>query len=471
MKRSVILVNLILFCFLLIIVSSFGDERSEPKDLIVALDKSLSMEDKIDEVKLFLISDIIDGLIKDDFFLLLTFYGTTEVATAKYISDPAKDIPALKKDVEKILANGPYTDIGNVLDRLKDEFFERAGNNRKKWCFLVTDGIHEPKRGSKYYSTDGSFSHEFLDDLKEIKNLHGWKVQFLEIGQGSAREMAQSLGVDYVQIDDEVTAEDIGTIIDDPYVTISIIQETIQAIKVNNKNRGKLKFNLKTDGMKKETEIIVSGLQLQSSALTIENILDSDSGTPFSLTLPGEDIQTEVEIPVKIESNLSPGDYKTEIFFAFLSSEHFDEDGISVRVHINNFFQNHWWALPLLILAIIGLIGIIILLGVSLAQGKGYSFKIIVDEAPIPDEKNHFKVNRKKELYMNESLDMISMVAKKTRKSVAKITYLPEGIHLQPLNEFRFENVADIPHNIIDQTVCLRTLSSKLFKITFKSIT
>ena len=75
MKKYHIIILISILVMFLCVIDLWADER-EPKDIIVALDKSLSMEEEIEEVKRYVNTYIVDKtLIDGDYFLLLSFFS------------------------------------------------------------------------------------------------------------------------------------------------------------------------------------------------------------------------------------------------------------------------------------------------------------------------------------------------------------------------------------------------------------
>jgi Mg-chelatase subunit ChlD len=169
-----------------------ADVRTEPIDVIVALDKSLSMVEEIGAVVEYVNTYIIDQLlIPGDYFLVLAFYGRTEIPVAMRITGDA-DKQKAKQAVAALAANGRFTDIGNALDVLGAELAKLPEQNRRKHLLLITDGIQEAPPASRYYSRDGKFTHEFLQSTKTIQK-QGWKIEILGIGtHAGAGELAEN---------------------------------------------------------------------------------------------------------------------------------------------------------------------------------------------------------------------------------------------------------------------------------------
>ena len=185
-----------------------ADVRTEPIDVIVALDKSLSMVDKIGAVEEYVNTYIIDQLlIPGDYFLVVAFYGKTEIPVAMRITGEA-DKQKAKQAISRLVGDGRFTDIGNALDVLGTELAKLPDQNRRKHLLLITDGIQEAPPASRYYSRDGKFTHEFLENTKTIQK-KGWKIEILGIGtHAGASELAESLAAGYTELSEAPTAQE-----------------------------------------------------------------------------------------------------------------------------------------------------------------------------------------------------------------------------------------------------------------------
>lgn len=182
----------------------FSDTRNEPVDLFLLVDKSLSMEEEIESVKSYVTNTLIQRfLIPGDRLILLGFYGKTELLTNRQLgSEAAKQ--ELSGLVAGIRADGDFTDIGHALDTLKKTLDRERRSDRPVYLLLITDGIQEAPPSSPYFNPDGSFSHRFLENTKEIKR-EGWSIQILTIGHdpaasAAAQETARLLDADFKEI-------------------------------------------------------------------------------------------------------------------------------------------------------------------------------------------------------------------------------------------------------------------------------
>ena len=89
-----------IFILSLLILASmlYADQRDEPVDVIVALDKSLSMEEEIEAVKDYVNTYLIDQLlIPGDYFLTVAFYGQTEIPVSLDITGDEDKVDSLLK--------------------------------------------------------------------------------------------------------------------------------------------------------------------------------------------------------------------------------------------------------------------------------------------------------------------------------------------------------------------------------------
>ena len=96
---------------LLVSISLFSDDRSEPIDIIIALDKSISMKEEIEEVKSYINEFIVEELlIIGDHLYLIVFYGDSDtIISLDITSEEVRK--TVSKSIDNIAANGRYTDI------------------------------------------------------------------------------------------------------------------------------------------------------------------------------------------------------------------------------------------------------------------------------------------------------------------------------------------------------------------------
>lgn len=181
MRFQRLIAALFLLCILL---SALGaDARTDPLDIYILLDKSLSMaeEKRFSEARAWILTNIVEKvIIPGDRIFLTAFYGQTTPVWDGPVSSPA-DKRELTRRIAALRPDGRWTDIGNALDVLKRKLEQAASDGRLKYILLVTDDKQEAPPGSPYFSADGRFSHAFLTYTRV--EAHGsWKAITLGVG-------------------------------------------------------------------------------------------------------------------------------------------------------------------------------------------------------------------------------------------------------------------------------------------------
>jgi Mg-chelatase subunit ChlD len=373
----------------------FGDERTGPIDVIIALDKSLSMVEEIDAVKEYVNTYVIDDLlIPGDFFLVVAFYGQTIVPVSMTIGGQA-DKERAKGVIGGLLADGRFTDIGNALDVLGEQVERHSRPDREKYLLLITDGIQEAPPQSKYYSPDGSFNHAFLENTKTIQK-KGWKVVILGVGtHEQAQELAQDLAADYAQLSDEPTAEEL----------IEKTQEFLAALKADTevelgpidlRGRGTLRMTVASQGYE------------GAKTVTIRAIL---------LSLPGAGAQNILPEPVAWEV---PPEAAARYSAAVIGA-----------------------------LVLIALIVLIILLATRARKAK-FRFRLVV-EGQAPDQaQDVYKVVQGKPQYLEEQEGFLGIKPSRSAQSLARLTAIPKGLRMDLLKPEHFPKLTELPVSLLD---------------------
>ena len=326
---------LILLGFSLILpFSVFADEREEPIDVIIALDKSKSMaeNDKIEAVKEYVNSYIIDELlIEGDFFLVVAFYGKTEIPISMTIQSD-EDKEKAKAIVAQVLGDGVYTDIGNALDVLGEQVEKYAHPDRKKHLLLITDGIQEAPPESKYYSPDGSFNHAFLENTKIIQ-MKGWKVHILGVGLGEeAQKLADELAGTYTDLSEQPTVEEL---VEKTGEFLAALEVTgpVNMEPVDYRGRSRIALSVESKGYEEEQTVEVSGIRLTLPDGMEKNILADSASFTFA-----PDSTTDIGISVRIPEALESGDHTGNLRFEFSGDKRFLPVVSSIDFHVKTFF-------------------------------------------------------------------------------------------------------------------------------------
>ncbi|MBN2533787.1 MAG: VWA domain-containing protein [Spirochaetales bacterium] len=455
------------------------DERTEPIDLVIALDKSRSMDEEIEAVKEYIINNIItERLIIGDYLLVIGFFKESEVITAGLIQSE-QDKERMKNDIAKVKAVGYWTDIGSMFDRLKDEFVERMNNNRRKRFLIMTDSINEPPPGSPYYTKDGKLKHEYIDKIDDLFEYPGWKIQILAIGSDPGGNVfKEDIKGTYSEVGEDASLEEIDKALGEVIGEIRVVENKLKKLIFRRSGKGTLVLPVITTLFDENPALIIDSITMNTPGLSLNILKDR-----FTRILPADSkkqAETEgkkdegiiyLKIPVESAKKLDSGnDYIGELVFTFESQARFTSP-LKMSIHANNIWEDHPWLLVLLIaLAIVIIISLIVGI-IKLIQGHPIKFKILIEEMPLPRGKDTFKISRGKNLYLLESMDFIRVTDKKNIKCFGKLTVANEDLKLQVLKEKNFSDPKEIPENILEATISIFTESGKLYHMTFNEIT
>jgi hypothetical protein len=430
-----------------------ADSRKDNIDVIVALDRSLSMEKKIGAVKTWVNSFIVDQLvIPGDFLTVVAFYGKTDIVISQAIKDDV-DRKAVKAIISQLRGNGRFTDIGNALDAVKAQLADKEKDGREKYVLLLTDGIQEAPPTSKYYSKNGVFNHEFLSNTKTIQQ-KGWKVMILGIGiDTAAKDLAKELQGSYSEISNKLTPEAItqkaGTLFGTP-----AIDGPVKVSPVSVSGDSRVSFLLKPSGLAGDVSITVSGMEAQVGTRTIPGLLPA----PVTLAVK-KDGTTPVSIRVQFPPVLQPGTSAATLTFAFGSTERFAPAQVPVSLRVMGWIESNpiLSAAALLVLLIIA--ALIVFLIWRLTRGRPLRFAVLIDEAPVQGDV--ISLHAGKELFLNDISSVFSLVSKRTGKSVARFSIKDAKLSLGVLKQDRFPKMKDVPPDARGKTFVLRSESGK----------
>ena len=439
--RTFFLISLVFY--LLLPFPALADEREEPIDVIIALDKSLSMVEEIDAVKEYVNTYLIDELlIQGDFFLVVAFYGQTEIPVSVTIrSDEDKE--RAKAIVAQLLADGRFTDIGNALDVLGQQVEKYSRPERKKFLLLITDGIQEAPPESKYYSPDGSFNHEFLENTKIIQKM-GWKVHILGVGlEEAAKRLAEELAGTYTDLSEQPTAEEL----------VEKTQEFLAAMEVSGdvtmgpvdyKGRSRVSVHVESKGYTEERTVVISAIRLTLPDGLEKNIL-SDAAS-FTIA---PDSTSDLAISVQIPPPLETGDHTGSLRFVFSSEDRFLPVVTEVSYHVKNFFENFWLWMLIALAVLIVLILLVIFLFSRLKKIK-YRFRVVVGTKKGDKPEQVHKIMEGKPLYLELAEGSVNVNPKRNPDSIARLMAIQKGVRMTVLESERFPKLYDAPLDILD---------------------
>jgi Mg-chelatase subunit ChlD len=440
---------------------SFADERP-PIDIMMAVDVSNSMFEEIKAVKDYISNELLEKYVQvGDYLLIIMFYATTEVPVSLSI-ESEEDIQNAKQMVSGLQANHDWTDIGNALDVLKLHMDAKKDDQRDKFLIIITDG-EQTAPWSKYTTPDSSVNHELLENAYTEIAREGWKVQFLVSGSSDMiKEMAEKISGTYTEISEEPTGEELAEKIQEPGGMIKITSQPDKII-VTQEGEALLPLTVSSSGFTKAQSISVSNIMFYSEQAGEMNVLKS--GYEISIQ---PDESNKIEIPLQFPTNLASGDYKGELVFSFGSQALFTPGRIETQVHVNTLFENYPWIIPVAILVVLILIALIIVLILMRSKARTLNFKLIVEEEPLKEGKENFSIKIGQVLYLNESLDIFSIVTSKSPRSIAKLTGQQGAIKCEVLKEDQMPNTKKVKGNILGEKLEILTSSGKKMHITMR---
>jgi hypothetical protein len=145
-----------------------GEQREGALDMVLLLDKSLSMAPFFDKAKAYAAGTLIGPiLVPGDRLIVETVYGKVDrliTATIASEDDKAKAIRAIRS----VKANGRFTDLGAALDAAKRDLDELGKPERPKYVVLISDERQEAPKGSPYQAPDYKLKHPSLEYVKKV---------------------------------------------------------------------------------------------------------------------------------------------------------------------------------------------------------------------------------------------------------------------------------------------------------------
>ncbi len=439
-----------------------GDDRAEPVDIIIALDKSLSMEEEIEAVKQYVNSNIIDARLQNgDFFLIVAFFGKSQVVVSDFIQGDDHKLE-IKKTVDTIAADGEWTDIGNALDKLKAEVEKRSQVRRPKTLLLITDGKHEPPPSSKYHSPQGWASHEYMKATTETQK-KGWKIIVLGLGdesQESAKELAQTLGGQYTEAGKGTTSEKLAEIVPDITGTVTVTGKPFVS-PVHQNGKTTLSLVLTTKLFPDPLTIVIDAIDLTADGMRAQSILPA----ALEVDLP-ESGDTNLVIPINLAGGLQPGSYRGNLAFSFSSKERFGSP-LPVEFQIKTVVQSYLWLIVAAAALALGLVALLVLILRKASASNRVAFHLIVREHPLPKGKDAFTAKEGKDLYLKESMELFDITDTRVGKSIAKLAIVEGVLTMTVLKQDRYPELKTPTATALNREFLTRTESGKDFHVRF----
>ncbi len=457
MKKNTVKRVISLFLGSIFSVSLIGaDTRTENIDVFILLDKSLSMVQEISEVREYVSSSLIESLlIPGDRIVVIAFYGRSEVIIDETVqSDAGKE--AILSRIDSVHANGRFTDIGNALDSL-NQVVQSRQSDRRRYLLLITDGIQEAPKESKYYTPDGSFNHAFLEHAKTIQ-MGGWKVQILGIGTETAvREIAEELSGVYSEVPEGATATDIAGAVSDFLGVVSITGTPIFS-KVGSNGRSDMTLVLQSTGYQTERIIRIEELVF-SHGSSSQNILEQQ----VEITIPPESSLTK-QIEVRISGLNGPA--RGTLTFTTNGDTAITPGLVEVSVETSS-------GLPLpLIAGIAGgilAIAIVIILLTRKGSGKKTAFSLLCEIGERYPKKETFRLLDGETLFIGESGGVLGIGKKQTGNVVGQITRVADTIKCTVINALSFPSTL-LPENLLGKSIKIKKRDGTSINISFSRL-
>ncbi len=147
---------------------SSKEARPGSLDVILLLDKSLSMESYFNKAKEYAAGQVIGPiLIPGDRLIVELVYGKVERLIRIDITSEADKAKVIRA-IREVKADGRFTDLGKGLDAAQRDLEELGQPERPKYVLMITDERQEAPPGSPYQSSDYKLRHPSLEYVKKL---------------------------------------------------------------------------------------------------------------------------------------------------------------------------------------------------------------------------------------------------------------------------------------------------------------
>ncbi len=169
MNKKIVLIFCVIIGF---IFNLNATKRTIPVDIIIMIDKSVSMQDagKFDSLREWVLDELIGQMvINEDRISIYQFYEKPEHLISLTMKNE-QDRQTVVETIVAIKPDGKFTDIGRALDTINAAALERKNNDRYKILLLITDLEQDAPLGSKYGGKQKKFSSPYLVESRIIKH-------------------------------------------------------------------------------------------------------------------------------------------------------------------------------------------------------------------------------------------------------------------------------------------------------------
>jgi len=176
MKKNLrfLLVSLVIFT----ILPLRAGERTIPVDIVIMIDKSLSMKEtgKYDSLHEWVRNQLIGQMVIDgDWVTLYQFYGKADKLLTLDVNGEA-DRQKIIDTIDAIQPDGQYTDIGLAIDTIKTTVENRGNNSRHKIMLLLTDLKQEAPWTSRYAGTADNYNSPYLAEARILQHDNWYEI-------------------------------------------------------------------------------------------------------------------------------------------------------------------------------------------------------------------------------------------------------------------------------------------------------
>ena len=420
-----------------------AQERTDPIDVIVALDKSLSMVGKFEAVQEYVTDYLIDQvLIPGDLFLVVAFYGQTEVPVSMTIGGEA-DKAMARRIIGEQIADGRFTDIGNALDVLTEKVEKYSDPERRKLLLLVTDGIQEAPPDSRYYSPDGSFNHAFLQSAEVIQK-KGWRVHILGIGLDTqARELAEELGGTHLSVSEEPSKEEL---IESTRRLLAVLEAhpEVRLGPLDPRGRGRLELTVSSQGHEDTKRVRIRSILLSLPGEAPRNILPG----PVTWEIPPGS-SARYQAPVLVPALPAAGEHSGRLEFEFAGPEGFVPVVMPVRFRVLSFFGSYRLWILIAIAAIV-LAAVLIGLFAIRSRKARFRFHLVVEGQTSEQSQVIYRIVEGRPQYLDEQEGVLAVGPNRSPQSLARLTAIRQGVRMALLRPEKFPRLTEVPVSVLD---------------------
>jgi hypothetical protein len=277
----------------------------------------------------------------------------------------------------------------------------------------------------------------------------------------AAKDLAHELKGTYNEITENASAGSLAETTGAFFGTITT-QGSVRVGGVSADGSSKLSFDLKASGLQNDASITLNDVTARIGTREIPNVLPA----PFKFGVK-KDGPTHVSVPLKFPADLPQGPATGSLTFSFGAGPAFSPADANVSFVVNTWLQNN---LILFICAAIIALLILAFLAVviwRLTRGKPLHFALTIDDEPVGDGPVSLSAGR--ELYLNETTGVFSLVSRRNAKSLARFTVKSAKLLLGVLKQDRFPKLKEVPPDARGRTFVLRSENGRNLSLKVQS--